>query len=83
MRIIYSLHAVERMRQRGISRELVALCIQDPGKSEELEGVYRCVKKINDKVIIVIYRRENDKFVVVTTYLSSKLHKYLGWSILA
>ena len=78
MRIIYSLHALERMRQRGIGKELIVLCIQKPDKSEELEGVYRCVKKIDNKVIIVIYRRENDKFTVVTAYLSSKLHKYLG-----
>lgn len=78
MKIVYSLHALERMRQRGIGKELIVLCIRNPDKSEELEGVYRCVKKIDDKVIIVIYRRENDKFMVVTAYLSSKLHKYLG-----
>ncbi|MCD6428441.1 MAG: DUF4258 domain-containing protein [Desulfurococcales archaeon] len=45
MRIIYGLHALERMRQRGISKELVILCIQNPDKSEELKGVYRCIKK--------------------------------------
>ncbi len=77
MRIVFSLHALERMRQRGIGKELVVLCIQNPDRSEELEGVCRCVKKINNKVIIVIYRRENGKFIVVTAYLSSKLHKYL------
>ena len=78
MRIIYSLQALERIRQRGISKELVILCIQNPDKSEELKGVYRCIKRINNKVIIVIYKRENDRFIVVTAYLSSKLHKYLG-----
>ncbi len=78
MKIAYSLHALERMRQRRISKELVALCIQEPDKSEELEEAYRCVKKINDKVIIVIYKQEKDKLIVITTYLSSKLRKYLS-----
>lgn len=39
MRIVYSLYALERMRQRGIDKELVVLCVQKPDKSEELEGV--------------------------------------------
>jgi len=78
VKIIYSLHALERMRQRGISKELIVLCIQNPDKSEELEEVYRCIKKIDNKVIVVVYRRENDKFMVVTAYLCSKLHKYLS-----
>ena len=77
MKIVFSLHALERMRQRGISRKSVVLCIQNPDKSEELEGVYRCVKKINNKVIIAVYRQENDKSIVVTAYISSKLHKHL------
>ena len=46
MKIIYSLHALERMRQRGISKELIVLCIQDLDKSEELEGVCRCIKRL-------------------------------------
>jgi len=78
VRIVYSLHALERMRQREISKELIVQCIQNPDKSEELKEVYRCIKRINNKVIIVVYKRENDKFIVVTAYLSSKLHKYLG-----
>jgi len=71
------LHALERIRQRGIDRELIRLCIQSPDRDEEIEGIRRCVKKINDKVIIVAYRKENDSFIVITAYMSSKLHKYL------
>ncbi len=78
MNIIYSFHAIERMRQRGVSKKLVSLCLQDPDKSEEFEDVCRCVKKIDDKVVIVIYKRENNKLIILTAYLSSKLHKYLG-----
>lgn len=78
MKIVYSLHALERIRQRGIDKKLIVLCIQKPDKSEELEEAYRSIKKIDNKVVVVIYRRENNKVVVITAYISSKLDKYLG-----
>ena len=78
MKIVYSLHALERIRQRGIDKKLIVLCIQKPDKSEELEEAYRSIKKIDNKVVVVIYRREDDKVVVITAYISSKLDKYLG-----
>ncbi len=77
MKIVYTLHALERIRQRGIDRELIILCIQNPDKSERLENIYRCVKKVNDKVIVVFYDKKDDKIIVITAYLSSKIHKYL------
>jgi len=78
VKIVYSLHALERIRQRGIDKKLIVLCIQKPDKSEELEEAYRSIKKIDNKVVVVIYRRENNKVVVITAYISSKLDKYLG-----
>ena len=33
-------------------------------KREEVGRVYMCVKKINDKVIVVICRQEDDKIIV-------------------
>ena len=78
MKIVYSLHALERIRQRGIVKKLIDLCIQKPDKSEELEEAYRSIKKIDNKVVVVIYRREDNKVIVITAYISSKLDKYLG-----
>ena len=64
MKIVYSLHALERIRQRGIDKKLIDLCIQKPDKSEELEEAYRSIKKIDNKVVVVvIYMREDDKVV--------------------
>ena len=78
MKIVYSLHALERIRQRGINKKLIVLCIQKPDRSEELEGAYRSIKKIDNKVIVVIYRKKDDKVVVITAYISSKVQKYLS-----
>ena len=77
MSIIFTLHALERIRQRGIDKELVRLCIQNPDREEENEGIHKCIKRVNNMVIIAIYRKENDNAIVITAYLSSKLHKYL------
>ncbi len=80
MRVKYTFHALERIRQRDIEKKLIMLCIREPGKSEQLEEVRKCVKRIDDKVIIVVYREEHDEILVITAYLSSKIHKYLAES---
>ncbi len=76
MKIRYTLHAIERMRQRGIGREEVEVCLNNPDKI--IEGKeFKCVKKLDDKALIVIYRIEVDIIIVITAYYTSKLHKYL------
>ncbi len=77
MNIIYTMHALERLRQRRIDKNLVLECLSEPDKDEELENVHRCIKKINDKLIVVIYRKENNDFIIITTYITTKIHKYL------
>ena len=76
MKIRYTLHAIERMRQRGISREEVKVCLNNPDKI--IEGKEsKCVKKLNNKALIVVYRMEADAIIVITAYRTSKLHRYL------
>ncbi len=77
MNIIYTMHALERIRQRGIDKNLVLKCLSEPDKDEELENVRRCIKKINDKLIVVIYRKEDNDFIIITAYITTKVHKYL------
>lgn len=76
MKIRYTLHAVERMRQRGITREEVEACLTNPDKVIEGKG-FKFVKKLNDKALIVVYRMESDVIMVMTAYRTSKLRKYL------
>ena len=76
MKIRYTLHAIERMKQRGISREEIETCLNNPDKI--IEGKEsKCVKKLGDKALIVIYRMEADTIIVITAYRTSKMHKYL------
>ena len=78
MKIRYTLHALERMRQRGIEKSLIEKCLRNPDKEEGLgDDIYNCVRRINRKVLIVIYKRVDDATVIITAYISSKIHKYL------
>ncbi|WP_148678869.1 DUF4258 domain-containing protein [Aeropyrum pernix] len=77
MKIFYTLHALERLRQRGITREQVEQCLREPDKIEELEGLYRCIKRLNDKVLVTIYKEFQDRIMIITAFKTSKIKKYL------
>ncbi len=78
MRIRYTLHALERIKQRGIEREAVEECLRNPDKVISLNNVFQCVKKVEkDKVLIVVYRKLDEMLLVITAYISAKIHKYL------
>jgi len=77
MKIRYILHALERMKQRGIDKEVIKECFKHPDKDEKLNDIYRCVKRINSKVLVIIYRIRSNTILVITAFVSSKLHKYL------
>jgi len=76
LRIRYTLHAVERMKQRGISLKDSENCLNNPEKI--IEGrESKCIKKQDDKVLVVVFRREGGVVIVITAYYTSKLYKYL------
>ena len=73
MKIRYTLHALERLRQRGIKRELVEHCLKSPDKDEEINDLRRCTKKkLNNRVIVVVYKQVNDTLIVITAYITIK-----------
>lgn len=78
MIIRYTLHALERMRQRGIDRGLVYQCLSNPDREEEIDDSRRCVKKLNGKSLVVIYKRVDDTAIIITAYITSKTRKYLS-----
>ena len=77
MKIVFTLHAIERIKTRGINRSEVVLCIANPDKVDKLDGITRAIKKRDSGVLLVFYRSENSNVVVITAYRSSKRHKYL------
>ncbi len=76
MRIRYTLHALERIKQREIEREQIIECLQEPDKVMEKNNIFQCVKKINKKLLIVVYKK-NDDILIITAFKTKKIKKYL------
>lgn len=49
------------------------LCIQKPDKIENIENNYRCIKRLNNQVLVAVYRKSNEIFTVITAFKTSKL----------
>lgn len=68
---------MERLRQRNISKEQIEQCIQKPDKIENIENNYKCIKRLDNQVLIAVYRKSNEIFTVITAFKTSKTKKYL------
>jgi len=75
--IVFTIHVLERMRSRRISRNEIISCIESPDRTLKLNGIFRAVKKEDDKVLVAMYRKSNNDVIVVTAYRSAKKEKYL------
>jgi len=77
MSIRFTLHAIQRMKERRISKDIVEQCLDNPDKLIQGEEM-RAVKKINEKVLVVIYKVEKADKLVITAFVSSRISKYLS-----
>ena len=67
MRIVFTEHAKERIKKRGISEDEVTNTIKHPEKVEKKHGKYYARKNIGRGKIEVVYEKEN-YIKVVTVY---------------
>ncbi len=76
--VIFIQHALDRLEERGISKELVIEIIRDPD-NVDLESERRKIaqKLIKGKLLRVVYDDEDESIVVISAYNTSKVHKYL------
>jgi len=77
LKIIYTIHALKRLRERKFSKNIIKECIENPLKIISEDNIKRVIKKLNDKLLIVVYRIENGTFIIITAYTTSKVEKYL------
>jgi len=72
-------HALERLRERGISFKEIMECVRNPDKLfKDKFGNNIAQRRKGKYVLRVIFRRENrENIIIITAYLSSKLKKYL------
>ena len=85
MKVFFSLHALERIRERGISRELVKRAIRFPDKIEKssvnpsrflVKKLYFNEKLQSDHLLLIILEIKQNLTEVVTVIDTSKISKY-------
>lgn len=70
MKIRYSKHALDRLRQRGISKKETREAVLY-GQKREWQSVgetIRCTYKKKNKQLVVIYKQQKEIHTVITTY---------------
>lgn len=74
------MHALERIRSRKISPDVISRCIETPNRVIVERDITKNVMKIDNNVLIVVFKKENNRIVVITAYRSSRVEKYLNLS---
>ncbi|MBI2628209.1 MAG: DUF4258 domain-containing protein [Candidatus Niyogibacteria bacterium] len=69
MKIRYSKHAIERMKERGISgNDIKEILLKGQNREFQSDGSIKCVYINKDEKIIVIYYQEKENFKIITAY---------------
>lgn len=82
MKIIFSNHAINQMEERNISRIRALEAVGNPDKIiGQLNKRIRAIKllKIHEKdyLLIVIFEKTELEIKIITTFITSKISKYL------
>ena len=74
MAIIFTKHARDMIRERGLERVSVESAICEPDWIDEGEGGIRyACKRIGQKVLRVVFRHEDKCQIVITAYYDRRL----------
>lgn len=80
MNYIYSNHALEQMKARGISQEIVDAIIENPLQvilEDDKKIVHGIIEEDNTKYLIRIFvNRIKQPNLIITVYRTSKIDKY-------
>jgi hypothetical protein len=85
MKIVFTKHALERMKERGVSEAEVKSFIRNPDKVEYslkvpirflIKKIYLNWKLKRDHLLLIILEKENSILKVITIIDTSKISKY-------
>lgn len=75
--IIFTKHALERIKHRGITKDEVLLALSETESSVlDTFGHYVAQKPIHGKILRVFFQKRGNDTFVITAYLTSKTEKY-------
>lgn len=77
MKLTFSQHALQRLRERGLSRKEVIHAVRRPDKIGRKGSTWVAAKlRRNNHVLIIVYT-ETDSLHIITVIDTSKVDKYL------
>ena len=77
-RLIFAQHALDRMDERGITKELVIYILNHAESIDSNDEKRKVAQRfIDGKLLRVIYEDETDEIIVITVYKTSKISKYI------
>ena len=69
MKVKYSKHARERLRNRGIlRREVEDVLMNGQRRSFQEHGTIKCVYTKKNSKLVVIYHQQKEKYLIVSAY---------------
>jgi len=75
--ILFTRHSLERMKQRGISRDTVIRAIDSPNSVVPDNYGNRVAQVMEgDTMLRVVFREEGRDLLVITVYRTTRLQKY-------
>ncbi len=66
------------MKQRKISGEVVEMSFANPEKIEDRANESILIKKLETKLLVVVFRKTDDVIFIITAYTTSKIDRYLN-----
>ena len=77
MIIVFSSHAIKRLSERGLNKQMVLDTLSSPDKRYVKEGLDNAVKLFGNKALVVVFRKTGDVYFIITVIFTSKIRKYL------
>jgi len=73
--IVFTRHALERMKQRNIIKEEVLVTIRGPRNKQDGLGHLVAQRKVDTRLLRVFYVERDEPLIVITAYKTNK-NKY-------
>ncbi len=70
--IVFTRHALERMKQRNITKEEVLAAIRESGAKQDGLGHLVAQREVDARLLRVFYVERDETLVVITAYKTSK-----------
>jgi len=82
MKIIFTKHALKRLKERKINKRIVRQTIKTPDYLiTQPNNRFRALKLIklngNDYILIIIFERIDDIIKIITAFITNKIEKYI------